>query len=140
MQQLTTLQAQTVVQAKMMNVVRILEEHLDRSLPSIGSIAKEMAVSESTLKRNFKQVYGTSIYNFYLQRKMQQARQLLMEKNVSVKEVAYRVGYEKPSNFIRIFKKFYRFSPGTLRKKWETLPKLSKEAYAVPDLPNPLMP
>ena len=105
------------VHAKMLTVEKMLDDHLDKSLPSIRTIAKDMALSESTLKRNFKQVFGTSIYNFYLQKKMQQARELLAENNVSVKEIAYKLGYEKPSNFIRIFKKHYSFSPGSFRKK-----------------------
>lgn len=105
------------VRAKMLTVEKMLDEHLDKSLPSIRNIAKDLALSESTLKRNFKQVFGTSIYNCYLQKKMQQARELLTENNVSVKEIAYKLGYEKPSNFIRIFKKHYSFSPGSFRKK-----------------------
>lgn len=106
-----------LVQEKMQHVEKILDDYIHKNLPSIRTIAKDMALSESTLKRNFKQVYGTSIYNFYLQKKMKQARQILTEKNVSVKEVAYMLGYEKPSNFIRIFKKYYTHSPGSLKKQ-----------------------
>ena len=61
-------------------------------------------------------MYGTSIYSFYLKKKMRQAEQLLTGNDVSVKQVAYMLGYEKPSNFIRIFKKHYAFSPGSFRK------------------------
>lgn len=110
-------QGNAQVHAKMLTVEKVLDEHLNKSLPSIRSIARSLALSESTLKRNFKQVFGTSIYNLYLQKKMQQARQLLAENNVSVKEIAYKLGYEKPSNFIRIFKKHYSFSPGSFRKQ-----------------------
>lgn len=105
------------VHSKMLSVEKMLDVYLEKDLPSIRTIAKDLALSESTLKRNFKRVFGTSIYHFYLQKKMQQARQLLAEQNTSVKEIAFRLGYEKPSNFIRVFKKHYSSSPGSLRKK-----------------------
>lgn len=103
--------------AKMETVKEMLGEYLETKLPAIPVIAKKIAVSESTLKRNFKQVFGTSIYEYYLQTKMERARELFAEKPFSVKEVAYKLGYEKTSSFIKIFKKFYNFSPGELKKK-----------------------
>lgn len=103
--------------AKMFAIEKILDEYLDKNLPPIKDIAKQVALSESTLKRNFKKVYGVSIYEFYLRKKMQLARHLLDQQPISVKEVAYMLGYEKTSNFITMFKKYYDFSPGTLRKK-----------------------
>ncbi len=102
---------------KMETVKDMLVEYLEAKLPPIPVIAKKMAVSESTLKRNFKQVFGTSIYEYYLQIKMERARELFAEKSPSVKEVAYKLGYEKTSSFIKIFKKFYNFSPGELKRK-----------------------
>jgi AraC-like DNA-binding protein len=105
-----------VIHEKMIAVERILDEHLDKNLPSISSIARQMALSESTLKRNFKLLYGTSIYEYYLRKKMQKARQLFTEKSIAVKEVAYMLGYEKVSNFIQMFKKHHNLSPGRLKK------------------------
>ncbi|MEO8406185.1 MAG: AraC family transcriptional regulator, partial [Chitinophagaceae bacterium] len=90
----------TLIQEKMLAVEKILDDCLETTLPSIASIAKQMALSESTLKRNFKQLYGTSIYEYYLQKKMKKAREIFSESPIPVKEVAYRLGYEKVSNFI----------------------------------------
>jgi AraC-like DNA-binding protein len=101
---------------KMILVEQVLEEHLDKTLPSIKTIARQVALSESTLKRNFKALYDTTIYEFYLQQKMKRARALFDENPRSVKEVAYMLGYEKVSNFIDMFKKHYHFLPGDLRK------------------------
>jgi AraC-like DNA-binding protein len=105
-----------LIHEKMIAVEKILDEHLDKNLPSIGSIARQMALSESTLKRNFKLLYGTSIYEYYLRKKMQKARQLFTERSIPVKEVAYMLGYEKVSNFIQMFKKHHNLSPGRLKK------------------------
>ena len=101
---------------KMLMVERLLEDHFEKTLPSIESIARQASLSESTLKRHFKQIFGKSIYEYYLEKKMAYAKRLLLENHFTVKDVAYRLGYEKPSNFIHIFKKFHHYSPGSLRK------------------------
>jgi len=103
-------------QDKMLLVEKILDDHIERDLPSIELIAKQAALSESTLKRHFKSMFGKSIYEYYLQKKMEHAKRLLLEKPLTVKEVAYRLGYEKTSNFIHIFKKFHTYSPGYMKK------------------------
>jgi AraC-like DNA-binding protein len=101
---------------KMKAVETILTSHVDKNLPSLNALAQQVALSESTLKRYFKLTFGTSIYDYYLQRKMEYAKTLLMEQRLPVKEVAYMLGYEKSSSFIRIFKKNYKQPPGFLRK------------------------
>jgi AraC-like DNA-binding protein len=101
---------------KLLMVEKMLEDHYEKDLPSIEFIARQTALSESTLKRHFKLMFGKSIYECYLEKKMEYAKKLLLEKPVTVKEVAYRLGYEKTSNFIHIFKKFHSYSPGYLKK------------------------
>ncbi|MEI9808842.1 MAG: AraC family transcriptional regulator [Bacteroidota bacterium] len=80
---------------KIKSAETILTQHLNRNLPSVNDIAKQVALSESTLKRYFKVIFGTSIYEYYLQKKMEHAKTQLMENHLPVKEVAYMLGYEK---------------------------------------------
>lgn len=102
---------------KIRAVEDILRQHLESQLPCIRTIAEKVSLSESTLKRYFHQIYRRSIYDYYLQLKMEHARHLLEEKQIAVKEVAYQLGYEKCSSFILMFKKFYSESPGFFRQK-----------------------
>lgn len=95
----------------------ILMAHLQKSPPRMSIIAKTVALSESTLKRYFKHIYGKSIYEYYLNRKMEMARTLMLQKPYSVNEIAELMGYEKVSHFIEIFKKHHGYSPGTIKKK-----------------------
>ncbi len=110
------LESHALHQEKMLMVEKLLEQHLEKDLPSIEAIAKHAALSESTLKRHFKLMFGKSIYEYYLEKKMEHAKRLLLGKPMTVKEVAYRLGYEKTSNFIHIFKKFHACSPGHLKR------------------------
>jgi AraC-like DNA-binding protein len=99
----------------------ILITHLQNSPPRMSIIAKTVALSESTLKRYFKLIYGKSVYEYYLNRKMEMARTLMLQKPYSVNEIAEMMGYEKVSHFIEIFKKHHGYSPGTIKRKHSEL-------------------
>ena len=101
---------------KMLEVEQILKDHLQKKLPCIDSIARKVALSESTLKRHFKTSFGKSIYDYYLELKMDYAKRIMMDKQLSVNEVATMLDYEKVSNFIGMFKKHHGFSPGEIRR------------------------
>jgi AraC-like DNA-binding protein len=90
---------------------------LQKSPPRMSIIAKTVALSESTLKRYFKLIFGKSVYEYYLSRKMELAIALLSQKPYSVNEIAEVMGYEKVSHFIEIFKRHHGCSPGSMKKK-----------------------
>ncbi|MBS1663497.1 MAG: helix-turn-helix domain-containing protein [Bacteroidetes bacterium] len=92
-----------------------LVESLEDMLPSQKQLAREFALSESTLKRHFKAVYGKTMYDYYLEKKMELAKWLLQERKTSVSETAYKLGYEKVSAFISMFKKYHHILPGSLK-------------------------
>jgi AraC-like DNA-binding protein len=102
--------AQTIRQ-----VEQRLVHSLEDMLPPQKELAKEFALSESTLKRHFKAIYGKTMYEYYLGKKMELAKWLLQEKKISVSETAYMLGYEKVSAFIIIFKKYHKVLPGSLK-------------------------
>ena len=101
---------------QMLEVEQILQNYLQNNLPTLETIAKSVGLSVSTLKRKFKAVFGKSIYEYYLEKKMNLAKSLLTQKPLSVNEAAEIFGYEKVSNFIDIFKKHHGFSPGKFKK------------------------
>jgi AraC-like DNA-binding protein len=101
---------------KVKEAENILLSYIHKSPPRMGIIAKMVALSESTLKRYFKIIYGKSIYEYYLNKKMDIARTLLVQNPFTVNETAERMGYEKVSHFIEIFKKHHGCSPGSIKK------------------------
>jgi AraC-like DNA-binding protein len=102
---------------KVMEAEIILQAHLQKNLPCVSNIAQQVSLSESTLKRHFKAIFGKSMYEYYLEKKMNLAKLLLLEQPLTVYETANLLGYEKVSNFIEIFKKHHGFSPGSMKKK-----------------------
>jgi AraC-like DNA-binding protein len=94
-------------------------DHLYTTMPSIDEMAKEFFMSASTLKRQFKRVFGSNVYEYYLSRKMQLAKNILEAEHAKVSDVAAQLHYENVSHFIKIFKKIHGFQPGKITKTKE---------------------
>jgi AraC-like DNA-binding protein len=93
-----------------------ISEHLNSTLPNLRTLAKELSISESTLKRYFRKIYGKNISSYFFEKKMEYAKELLTKKTGTVTEVSYMLGYEKPSQFIRMFKRHYGVRPGLFKQ------------------------
>ena len=111
------LENKTLYYDKIIMAEKILEEHLQGIFPGVDTIAKRVALSESTLKRYFKTVFNKSLYEYYLEIKMEHAKRLMLEKPITVNEVAAILNYEKVSSFIETFKKHHGYSPGHLKRR-----------------------
>ena len=96
--------------ARSKQVAAYLTEDLCRH-ETIGQLADRFQISPTALKRCFKGVYGTSIYAYLKSYRMQEAQKLLLETELSVGEIAAKIGYENPNKFTSAFKKEYGVSP-----------------------------
>jgi len=81
------------------------------SPPTIPQLARMVGMNQTKLKAGFKQTFQLTIYAYILQQRMEATAQLLVEREFSVAEIAYRVGYEYPANFSCAFKRYYGCSP-----------------------------
>ncbi len=79
--------------------------------PTIKELAKKIKLSEYKLKEGFKQIYGTTLFSYLLDYKLELSKKLLKNEKMSVQDVAYEIGYDNPSHFISAFKKKYHITP-----------------------------
>jgi AraC-like DNA-binding protein len=84
--------------------------------PTIKELAKEVAMSESKLKKIFKTVFGLPPYEYFQKHRMQKARIMLLSGDHSIKDVGYTLGYSNLSNFTLAFKKEFKMLPSDLLK------------------------
>ncbi|MDA0780188.1 MAG: AraC family transcriptional regulator [Bacteroidetes bacterium] len=98
---------------KIRNAKKIVLERMINP-PSLQDLADEIGLSLKKLKEGFKQLYGSTVYQFILDHKMNHARQLLGSGSYNVNEVALQLGYSNSSHFIDAFKKKF----GTTPKKY----------------------
>ena len=93
---------------------KIILESLMNDFPGIEYIAQKVNMSPSKLKALFKDVYGKSIFQYYQEKQMDIAFNLLKNSSKTVTEVAEILGYENPSNFTKAFKKVYADLPSNI--------------------------
>lgn len=75
--------------------------------PTIDQLAEIGSMSATSLKKKFRELYRTPVYQYYQQGRMNHARKLLLTKNYTIKEVGNLVGYTNLSHFAIAFKKAF---------------------------------
>ncbi len=83
---------------------------------TIKQLSRKVAINECYLKKGFKEVFGTTIFDFYQQQRMEHAKYLLYEKSLSVTDVSHLLGYSSISHFSSAFKKHTGLKPYELLK------------------------
>ena len=84
-------------------------------LPKTEEMAKSLRMSASTFKTKFKQRYKCSYIQAHMNVKMNYAMQMLLN-GFKVNDVSAKIGYTQPTKFIIVFKKFFRTTPGNVKK------------------------
>ena len=82
---------------------------------SIHDLAEMFNLSHSHLQHLFKQQTGVQLGHLLLERRLLKAAYLLEFSSMSVKEIAYAVGYEHASSFIRAFERRFGLAPRSYR-------------------------
>ncbi|HHY63964.1 MAG TPA: response regulator [Clostridiaceae bacterium] len=78
---------------------------------SLEEVSRETGLSPQYFSRFFKEETGENFIDYLTRVRITEAKRLLREKNLSVKEICYKVGYNDPNYFSKIFKKATGYSP-----------------------------
>lgn len=84
---------------------------------TIHSLSRQVQLNEFKLKTGFKQQYGTGIFECLLEARMNKAKELLSSTDKPIKEIAAHIGYDHLTSFITAFRKFFGYTPGSIRRK-----------------------
>ncbi|MBD6619067.1 helix-turn-helix transcriptional regulator [Komarekiella sp. 'clone 1'] len=79
--------------------------------PSLLELSQIVGVSDRTLRRGFKEMFGTTVFGYLSNIRMEQAEQLLREGKLSVAEVANLSGYSQQGHFAAAFKRKFGITP-----------------------------
>ncbi len=93
---------------------KVLDEHLSDSEFNAEFFSREVRMSRMQLHRKLQVYTGLSTTEFIRSQRLTQALQLLKTSELSVSEVAYTVGFNTPSYFIKCFKETYGKTPAEL--------------------------
>jgi len=95
---------------KILNAREVLLKHIGEPI-TIKELSRKVAINECYLKKGFKEIFGTTIFDFYQQQRMEHAKYLLYEKGLSVTDVSALLGYSSISHFSTAFKKHTGLKP-----------------------------
>ena len=98
--------------------IKELKQELMDSLDTRYSLAEWAAcygLSLTTMKDCFKAIYGKPIYAFQKEYKIQMAAQLLLTTQLSISEIAGKIGYSNPNKFSSAFRSIIGMSPREYR-------------------------
>jgi AraC-like DNA-binding protein len=94
----------------------ILLSDLTRPPYTIRQLARKVALNEFKLKKGFKQFFHIGVFECFQSARMERARQLLLTTTKPVKEIAALSGYLRMTNFITAFRKYFGYTPASLRR------------------------
>lgn len=111
----------TEYRAEQVEVIRQIHDLLIQNLEqrcSIKDLSRQFLMNPTTLKSVFKEIYGTSIAAHIREHRMEYAAQLLQTTNLSIADIALKVGYDSQSRFSSVFKNQYQMLPKEYRRKY----------------------
>jgi AraC-like DNA-binding protein len=90
--------------------------------PKLLDLARAVGLPHPKLNFCFREVYGTTIFGYLRETRLNKAKSLLDEGRMNVTEVAYAIGYSSLSHFAKAFKAFHGAAPGNylrgISQKW----------------------
>jgi AraC-like DNA-binding protein len=83
---------------------------------SLEEIARKLGTSYSNFRRTFREHNGVGPHQYRLHLKLSHARDLLLNSELSIKEIAFQSGFEEEQYFCRYFKKAMGRTPSSYRR------------------------
>jgi AraC family carnitine catabolism transcriptional activator len=121
---------------KLVQVIGEMERHSEPPLSTL-ELAEGIQVTRRQLERLFRLHLKDTPSNFYLNLRLDKARQLLRQTDLSVLEVGLACGFESPSYFSRSYRGRFGFSPSQDR---QGLSERSRQPLRVPSMVTTLAP
>ncbi|MFZ5961739.1 GlxA family transcriptional regulator [Thalassococcus sp. BH17M4-6] len=95
---------------KLSQVIHMMEAHVEEPIsPSV--LASEVGMSTRQLERLFRRYLNRSPKRYYMELRLQKARNLLMQTDMSVINVALACGFASPSHFSKCYRAHYDTTP-----------------------------
>ena len=87
-------------------------------MPQIDELIQRFGISRAHFFRAFKQQTGDTPYQYHLQLAMRRAGEMLRNSPLSIKQIAFAIGFNSPYHFSKLFKKKIGASPTEYRRQW----------------------
>lgn len=93
------------------NLEKTVLDNIENNSFSVHDLSKSFGMSRTSLYMKLKNLVNLSPQDFIIHTKLKHAKSLLIQGDLSIKEVAYRSGFSNPKYFSTSFKKIYNITP-----------------------------
>ncbi len=100
---------------RLRRMVDYIEVHLADTL-TLGVLAEVACLSPFHLSRSFRRAMGIGLHRYVVQRRIDRARQLVLDSDLAITQIAAAVGFESTAAFSTRFREFVGQSPSSLRR------------------------
>lgn len=113
--------AATLDSSEISRIGRLIDESFASTSFSIERICSDFGISHAHLLRLFKEKYGTTVVKYVTKKRLMLACELLSEGELSVRSVAYSVGFSDEMHFMKTFKKSYGITALQYRQRQKAM-------------------
>ncbi|MBC9794462.1 helix-turn-helix transcriptional regulator [Sinomicrobium weinanense] len=96
---------------KLHDLKSFLQEHYSEAF-SLDQLSRKAGLNEFKLKKGFRTVFGTTVFRYLRDLRLEEAKLLLLSGKKTIPEIADFCGYQNPQYFTTAFKKKYGITPG----------------------------
>lgn len=95
----------------------LLNQHLSESR-KVQYYAQRLGISTKKLNRIVQEIIQKPVKEYIHEQLIMEIKRLLMNTDLSIKEIAYKTGFDEPTNFVKYFKKKTLLTPSSFRKEF----------------------
>lgn len=93
----------------------IILEKIDEPC-SLIELARLSGINDFKLKKGFKDVFGTTVFKYLFEVRMERSKTLILEGKFTISEIAFMIGYKNPAHFTAAFKRKFGRLPSDFRR------------------------
>ncbi|MFD1062185.1 helix-turn-helix transcriptional regulator [Winogradskyella litorisediminis] len=101
---------------KLSQAIDFIENNIE-DYTTVKDLAKQIDINEKTLQSAFKQFYNCTVNTYVRNFRAHHARMLVETTDLSISEIAYKVGLSSPNHLTKLFKLYYGVSPTEHKRK-----------------------
>jgi AraC-like DNA-binding protein len=99
--------------------LRAIRDAIDADLRrpwKVSQLAREAGISSRSFNTHFRRAFGVSASDYLRTRRLESARDAIIDQGISINEAAYLAGYGNPANFATAFRKHFGYTPSRCRQ------------------------
>lgn len=95
--------------------IHYINQYYKETIP-LQDLAQQCCMSPNYFHKIFKQIFCITPFNYQMLLRMNSALQLLTDKEQTIKDIAFELGFTDNAHFCKTFKKFYGVTPGEYQR------------------------